>query len=106
MGLTNQQNVLYSSSQDVLHGKAFSWGMHSHGALVPALLLWPRALPRGGLPLKTRASTDVIGVIQKTRAGDTVSSGGCPFPCLWRCSCRAKAGCKGRAQMRHDNSLC
>ena len=45
VGLTNQQNALCSPSQDVLHCKAFNLGMHLHGALVPALLLWPRALP-------------------------------------------------------------
>ena len=42
---SNQQNVLCSRSQVVLRCKPCNLGMHLHGALVPALLLWPRALP-------------------------------------------------------------
>lgn len=42
--VSNQQNVLCSPSQDVSRCKAFNLGMHLHGALLAALLLWTRAL--------------------------------------------------------------
>lgn len=41
---SNKQNALCSPSQNSLHCKAFHLGMHLHGGLVPAPLLWPRAL--------------------------------------------------------------